>query len=121
MRADKFLRHHYKDGSLGRKACREIIAAGRLKCNGVLVQEQTFNIGKFDEVTLDDSVNLQVRRARVVIMLHKPSGYVCATKDDRSPTAMSLLTGLDEELKSTLHIVGRLDKFTTGFLLHLTI
>ena len=50
-------------------------------------------------------------------MLNKPQGYVCATKDDISSTVMDLLDGLTDEQKDDLHIVGRLDKFTTGLVL----
>lgn len=50
---------------------------------------------------------------KVIIVLNKPSGYVCALKDNLHPTVSSLIK---ENIKG-LHIVGRLDKDTTGILL----
>lgn len=49
---------------------------------------------------------------KVFIILNKPKGYVCALKDNLSPTVMDLI---NEDIKG-LHIVGRLDKDTTGLL-----
>lgn len=46
------------------------------------------------------------------IILNKPKGYVCALKDNLHPTVISLIK---ERIKN-LHIVGRLDKDTTGIL-----
>lgn len=46
------------------------------------------------------------------IIMNKPKGYVCALKDNLSPTVTSLIK---EHVKG-LHIVGRLDKDTTGLL-----
>lgn len=47
------------------------------------------------------------------IILNKPKGYVCALKDNLSPVVPSLIS---EKIKG-LHIVGRLDKDTTGILI----
>lgn len=46
------------------------------------------------------------------IIMNKPKGYVCALKDNLHPTVNSLIK---EKIKG-LHIVGRLDKDTTGLL-----
>lgn len=50
---------------------------------------------------------------KIFVALNKPQGYVCARKDNKEPTIMSLLS---EEF-SNLHIVGRLDKDTTGLII----
>ena len=47
-------------------------------------------------------------------MLHKPEGYVCATRDRRHPTVLDLF---DEDNQDALHIAGRLDIDTTGLVL----
>lgn len=51
---------------------------------------------------------------KVYLMLHKPAGLVCARRDDRHATVLELLP---ESLARRVHIVGRLDKDTTGLLL----
>ena len=50
----------------------------------------------------------------VYLMLHKPAGYVSATEDRTDPTVLSLIVGYEHR---DLHIVGRLDKDTTGLIL----
>ena len=51
----------------------------------------------------------------VVLMLHKPEGYVTATEDRSEKTVMELLPEAYRHLD--LKPVGRLDKMTTGLLL----
>lgn len=48
------------------------------------------------------------------ILLNKPEGYVSALKDNLSPTIFQLVE--HEKIKG-LHIVGRLDKDTTGLII----
>jgi 16S rRNA pseudouridine516 synthase len=50
----------------------------------------------------------------VYLMLHKPSGLVCARRDPIHATVLDLLP---PELAARVHIVGRLDRDTTGLLL----
>lgn len=52
--------------------------------------------------------------APLYLLMHKPAGLVCARRDERQPTVMDLLP---EDLAERLHLVGRLDKDTTGLLL----
>lgn len=47
-------------------------------------------------------------------MLHKPAGVVSATEDTEHRTVLDLI---DHPHRHTLHVVGRLDKDTTGLLL----
>ena len=54
-------------------------------------------------------------RGRVVLMLHKPAGYVTATEDARQATVMELLPASYRHME--LKPVGRLDKDTEGLLL----
>lgn len=48
------------------------------------------------------------------VILNKPEGYVSALKDNLSPTIFELVE--HEKIKG-LHIVGRLDKDTTGIII----
>lgn len=49
------------------------------------------------------------------IMLNKPQGVVCSTKDGESPTVLSLLP--ENFMRKGLFPAGRLDKDTEGFVL----
>jgi len=48
------------------------------------------------------------------LMMHKPAGLVCALRDDIHSTVVDLLP---PALRQRVHIVGRLDRDTTGLLL----
>jgi 16S rRNA pseudouridine516 synthase len=61
---------------------------------------------------LVDGVRVRLQ-GRVVLMLHKPAGFVTSTEDPRDKTVMELLP---PEYQS-LFPVGRLDKETEGLLL----
>jgi 16S rRNA pseudouridine516 synthase len=61
---------------------------------------------------LVDGVRVQLQ-GRVVLMLHKPAGFVTSTEDPRDKTVMELLPPEYQNLFP----VGRLDKETEGLLL----
>lgn len=111
QRLDKFLS---EAGVASRKELKTIIKAGRVSVDGVPIRvpEQ-----KVDEQTADICVDGQpIRRKQVVVlMLHKPAGYVTSTEDPRDRTVMELLP--DEYAGMGLTPVGRLDKETEGLLL----
>lgn len=54
-------------------------------------------------------------REHMYIMLNKPQGVVCATKDGLSPTVLSLVP--ENLMRKGLFPAGRLDKDTEGFVL----
>lgn len=109
QRLDKFLS---EAGVASRKALREIIRAGRVSVNGVVVRSAEQKIdGQRDVIALDGAVVGGKRR--VVLLLHKPAGYVTSTEDPRDPTVMELIP---KEYRDVTP-VGRLDKETEGLLL----
>jgi len=88
-----------------------MIRAGRVTVNGAAVREPETKVGERDEIRVDGA---PVRSAgRVVLMLHKPAGYVTSTADPRERTVMELLPPEYRRLSP----VGRLDKETEGLLL----
>jgi len=97
---------------LSRKQARGQIKARKVTCDGELVNNAS--------QLMDESSVLRWRgesfalRGSIYLMMHKPAGLVCATQDLDEPTVMGLLP---EEWMEKLHIVGRLDKDTTGLLL----
>lgn len=72
---------------------------------------------KFDEAAVHIAVDGQPVRLRgpVLIMLHKPAGYLTAADDPKAKTVMELVP--DEYRRLGVMPVGRLDKDTEGLLL----
>ena len=110
-RLDKFLA---QAGCASRRELKELLRAGAVCLNGVPVRDGAARLDPArDRVTLHGQP--VTGRRRVVLMLHKPSGYVTSTDDPRDPTVMELLP---EPYRSWEAVpVGRLDKQTEGLLL----
>lgn len=109
MRLDKFIA---SVTDLSRSDAKRAIRDGFVSVEGRTVDDPQF------EVAADARVALEGRQLRNALpryfMLHKPEGYVCATKDRTHSTVLDLL---HEDNVETLHIVGRLDVDTTGLVL----
>ncbi|WP_250462439.1 16S rRNA pseudouridine(516) synthase RsuA [Microbulbifer litoralis] len=97
---------------LSRSDVKKAARAERITVNDLVVTDAAAQIADSDLVCLDGEP-LQEPGPRY-IMLHKPLGYVSATKDSEHPTVLDLL---DEPNKHKLHIAGRLDIDTTGLVL----
>lgn len=102
-------------GVASRRASEEIITAGRVRVNNIVVRElgTKIEIG-CDEVAVDGR-KIRPAGKKYYIMLNKPVGYVSTAKDqfDR-PTVVDLLS---EEIKTRIFPVGRLDYETEGLLI----
>ena len=111
QRLDKLLS---EAGVASRKELKSIIRAGRVTVNGLVIREAD---QKVDEKTAEVCVDGQPvgKQRTVVLMLHKPAGYVTSTDDPRDPTVMELIPEQYRYLESKP--VGRLDKETEGLLL----
>ena len=109
QRLDRFLS---EAGVASRRELRTIIRAGRVRVNDVPASAPEQKIDETsDRVTLDgEAVG---PRGPVVLLLHKPTGYVTSTDDPRDRTVMELLPPQYRGLAP----VGRLDKDTSGLLL----
>ncbi|HEY8496689.1 MAG TPA: pseudouridine synthase [Limnochordales bacterium] len=100
-------------GVASRRACEQLILAGRVQVNGCTVQELGVKVDPDrDEVRVDGRVIRPPSQLRYY-MLHKPAGYVTTVSDPHGrPTVMSLVPCEDR-----LYPVGRLDLDTEGLLL----
>jgi 16S rRNA pseudouridine516 synthase len=110
MRLDKYLAHA---GVGSRQGVKKLIKNNLVFVNGELATspEQSVN-PNVDQVHVDDQ---EVHYEEYVyLMMHKPSGLISATEDAREKTIMTLVKGYEHR---DLHIVGRLDKYTTGLIL----
>ena len=111
LRLDKLLS---EAGVASRKELKAMIRAGRVTVDGVVAKtpEQ-----KVDEQTVQVCVDGVIvgKQRKVILMLHKPAGFVTSTEDPRDPTVMELIP--EEYRYLDPKPVGRLDKETEGLLL----
>ena len=101
-------------GVASRKELRAMIRAGRVTVDGAAVTDES---QKFDETAVRVTVDGSPVRLRgpVLILLHKPAGYLTAADDPKAKTVMDLVP--EAYRKLGVMPVGRLDKDTEGLLL----
>ena len=110
-RLDKFL----CDSGIGtRSQVKAILKAGRVTVDGIVERDNSRKIDPAKQVVCCDAETLCGYR-RIVVMLHKPEGFVTATEDAKERTVMELLPEGYKHMD--LKPVGRLDKATEGLLL----
>jgi 23S rRNA pseudouridine2605 synthase len=99
-------------GVASRRAAEEIIAAGRVSVNGVVVNQPGSKVNAGDVVLLDGkAVQQEIRR---YFALNKPPGYICSSSDPQGrPLALDLLP---REQNERLYNVGRLDLMSCGLI-----
>ena len=115
QRLDKILSHH---GYGSRKDAKKLLHKGFVLVNGQICSNADSPISiDTDTVTVDGTV-LQLRH-HVYLMLNKPSGIVCSTKDGIHKTVIDILPPQYRVsfLGGDVHPVGRLDIDTEGLLL----
>lgn len=116
MRLDAFLSKHTL---LSRREAALAIRSGRVSCGGIALHSKTQQLSEKDwcQITLD-GIPIWSNPQSQVYLLHKPAGYLTATRDSSTPVVQSLLPPLLQ--KQGFVPVGRLDKDTTGLLLFTT-
>ena len=110
-RLDKLLS---EAGVASRKELKTMIRAGRITVDGQVVKSPE---QKVDETAADVRVDGQPvgKQRTILLMLHKPAGFVTSTDDPRDRTVMELIP--EEYRYLAPKPVGRLDKETEGLLL----
>ena len=94
-----------------RTELKAMIRQGRVTVDGAAVKKPETKVDERQDIRVDGTqVKLQ---GTVVLLLHKPAGYVTSTSDPRDKTVMELLPPEYQKLFP----VGRLDKETEGLLL----
>ena len=95
-----------------RRACDELIQAGRVEVNGSPCVKLATRIQTGDHVKVDG--RRVAPREVTVVAFHKPRGYVCSREDELGrDTIYTLLPGA----LHALHHVGRLDRDSEGLLI----
>lgn len=111
MRIDRFVSNNF---GLSRKEVHRWVKAGRVRVNDTIVRDPGHRLLQDQQVTVDGQALAAAEP--VYLMMNKPPGYVCATRDSLHPTVLDLLPAKLRAVKS-LQVVGRLDLDTTGLLL----
>lgn len=107
-RLDKFL----ADAGVGtRSEVKNMIRKKSVTVNSIPAKGPEQKIDETSDVIAVNGKSI-AHRGLVYYLLHKPAGYVSATKDNLFPTVMELVPKGDD-----LFPVGRLDKDTEGLLL----
>jgi 16S rRNA pseudouridine516 synthase len=109
MRLDYFIA---TASGLSRKDAKRAIGKGQVERNGSPCRQASVQVEAEDDIRLD-GIGLSLPGERY-LMLFKPQGAISATTDSQQPTALDLLPA---DLRTGLHIAGRLDRDTTGLLL----
>ncbi len=103
-----------KCGVASRRASEEIILAGRVSVNGILVIELGTKVSPNDVVCVDGK-EIHLEQQKRYVLLNKPAGYVCSSNDEKGrPIASDLLK---DSYSERLYNVGRLDMFSRGLIL----
>lgn len=122
-RLQKVLAHA---GVASRRACELLIAAGRVRVDGVVVQEVGLRVDPSSQEIRVDGQRVLTDPDVVTLLFHKPAGMVCTMDDPQGrPTVgeygRQWLADHAQELSATGEVrlvhVGRLDTDTEGLLL----
>ena len=111
QRLDKLLS---EAGVASRKDLKTIIRAGRVTVDGQVVRVSETKVDETAALVCVDGSPVGKQRT-IILMLHKPAGYVTSTEDPRDKTVMELIPAEYRYLDPKP--VGRLDKETEGLLL----
>lgn len=110
-RLDKILS---SQGVATRSIAQRLIRSGKVSVNGAVVRDPSLKFEPADcEILLEGKV-LNYKKY-VYIMMNKPSGLLCVSRDNKAPTVMDLLT--EDFLRPGLFPAGRLDKDTVGLVI----
>lgn len=99
-------------GLMSRRKADEMIAAGEVRVNGMVVQELGMQVELSDKIEVRGKLIGNPDRERY-ILLNKPKDTITTTKDERGRRTVVDLV----EAHERLFPVGRLDRHTTGVLL----
>ena len=98
-------------GYTSRRKAEELITNGKVKVNGVVVNELGVKVKPSDDIEID-GVKIS-KEEKEYYLLYKPRGIISSTKDEKGrKTVVDLIN-----TESRIYPVGRLDYDTTGLIL----
>lgn len=101
-------------GLCSRRQAEELIDQGKVKVNGVIVQEKGVQVTLKDKIEIVGQTESKINRETVTFLFNKPLGVVSSVKDDRG---RKVVTDFFKNENYRLYPVGRLDFNTSGALL----
>ena len=111
QRIDKTL---CSQGTFTRSGAAKLIRGGRVTVDGLVLRDPAAKINPVcAKIAVDGS--LLRYREHLYLMMNKPSGLLCVSRDSRAETVISRLPG--EFKRPGLFPAGRLDKDTTGLVI----
>lgn len=111
MRINKYIA---SCGIASRRKAEEIILEGRIKVNGNVVKELSFNIEEEKDIVEFDNKKIKLSEEYVYIVLNKPEGYITTVKDQfNRPSVIDII----KDIKERVYPIGRLDYETSGLLI----
>jgi 23S rRNA pseudouridine2605 synthase len=110
-RLQKILAHA---GVSSRRHAEEMITAGRVTVNGIVVTELGSKADAATDRIAVDGKPLNRPEKKLYFVLHKPAGYVTTMSD---PQGRAIVTSLLKNVRERVYPVGRLDYNTEGLLL----
>ncbi|NYD98831.1 23S rRNA pseudouridine2605 synthase [Kineosphaera limosa] len=97
-----------------RRACEQLIAAGRVEVDGQVVTELGVRIDPLGQSVHVDGIRIQLDSSRVYFAFNKPLGVVSTMNDEQGRPSLGDYVGRRGE---RLFHVGRLDSDTDGLIL----
>lgn len=100
-------------GVASRRKCEEIILEGKVKVNGIVVNELGIKVDPLnDKIEYNDKI-ITKEEKKVYIMLNKPEGYISSVKDEKGRETILDIVKVEERV----YPIGRLDYDSSGLLL----
>lgn len=111
MRINKYIA---SCGVASRRKAEELINVGRVKVNGKIINELSFQVDENNDRVEVDGKLIGLEERLVYIMLNKPEGYVTTVKDQFDRKSV---IDLVKDVGERVYPIGRLDYETSGLLL----
>lgn len=111
MRLDKLVSSQLY--GVSRADVKKLCLKKKISVNGKLMARSDAKVSTKDEIYIDGE--RLIYKEHIYIMMNKPKGVVCATKDGESRTVLELVP--ENMRREGLFPAGRLDKDTEGFVL----
>ena len=109
MRIDEFIS---EQAGVSRSDAKTMLKKGQILINGSIVKSADAKLDPEKDIVTIGGKEISYRKF-MYIMLNKPDGVICATRDGLSSTVLELLP--PELIRKGLFPAGRLDKDTEGF------